>query len=225
MTRAVGLDLSLNHAAMVCLEDGEMADYAFITDRAGDANTDSKRGTRLNIGKMSDALLKDKHRLLVWRVDRMSAWVWIQILKWAPDYIAIEDYALRAEQGAHQMGEIGGVVRHMLFNVGIPFRLHDPTSLKMYVAHDGTCQKDEVERCVKERWDADFKKHNSHKGEQTSGDISDAFGLAKMAWDEVRVRAGTLKVSDLHKKEIRVFNRITKYQPLALVDREWIGGV
>jgi Holliday junction resolvasome RuvABC endonuclease subunit len=225
MIRVVGLDLSLNHAAMVCLTDGDLHDYAFITDRAGDAKTDSARGIRLNVGKMSERLNKDKHRLLAWRVDRVSSWVYLQLMRWSPDYVGIEDYALRAEQGAHQMGEVGGVVRHMLFTNGIPFRLHDPTTLKMFVAHDGTCQKDEVERSVEERWGVDFKRHNSAKAEQTSQDIADAYGLAQMVWTEVLIRAGKIKVSSLHVKEIRVFNRITKYQPCALVDREWIGGV
>ena len=224
MSKVVGIDLSLNHAGLVCLEHGAMIGYAFITDIAGHAKTDKERGTYLPVEQMKKRFNGDKHRLLAWRLNEMASAVWEQIVRWYPiDYVVVEDYALRAEQGAHQMGEIGGLMRWMLYRAGIPFRLHDPTTVKMFVAHCGTCQKDAVERAVKERWGRDFSHHNAgQKSRQTSEDLADAFGLAMMGQVEVEVRAGRMKVSDLHPKEIRVFNRITKYMPVPLVDREWI---
>jgi Holliday junction resolvasome RuvABC endonuclease subunit len=224
MSRVVGIDLSLNHAGLVCLDAGELFDYLFITDKAGHAKTDSGRGAYLPVEQMKNAFNKDKHRLLAWRVNEMVSLIWERIVRWYPvDYVAVEDYALRAEQGAHQLGEIGGLVRWMMYRASIPFRLHDPTTVKMFVAHDGTCQKDSVERAVKERWGHDFSRHNAgQKSRQTSEDLADAYGLAYMCHVEVEVRAGRMKVSDLHLKEIRVFNRITKYMPVPLVDREWI---
>lgn len=227
MIRVVGFDLSLNHAAAVRLRNGKLSDYAFITDRAGDAKTggaDTLRGERLNVDARTRLYQKDKHRLLVWRVGAVAKWVYDRLLAWNPQYVGIEDYALRAEHGAHQLGELGGVVRNMLYELGIPFRLHDPTTLKMFIAHDGTCDKSEVELAVRRRWNADFTKHNStSKSTQTSGDLADAFGIAKMVSMEQLLRAGKLDLRQLHEKEIRVFHRVTKYQPVCLLEREWIG--
>jgi Holliday junction resolvasome RuvABC endonuclease subunit len=151
-----------------------------------------------------------------------------------PHYVAIEDYAVRAEQGAHYLGEAGGIARILCWFRGVSLRLHDPVTAKMFVAHDGTCQKDEVERCVLERWGVDFskfnqprpnpteKKPNPKQNRTTSEDLSDAFALAQMAWTEVQIRRGELNLSDLHPKEIQVFNRVTKTYPVSLLGRDWI---
>lgn len=223
MSRVVGIDPAQNHLALVCLEDGELMDYAFATDTASHAKT-HVNGVYLPVERMKKAFKNDRHRLHAWRLGAVTGVAWDFIAKWIPEYVAVEDYAVRAEQGAHQMGEVGGVLRWMLLKAGIPFRLHDPSSVKMFIAHDGTCQKDMVERMVKERWGHDFSKHNAAtKSRQTSEDLADAYGLAWMCHVEVEVRAGRMKVSDLgHKKEIRVFNRTTKAQPVPLNDREWI---
>lgn len=214
-----GWDVSLNHSAMIQLTDGELSDFKFITDRAGDSQT-SKRAVRLQVPKdIRDA--KDKHRINMWRLNFITDQFW----KWlsnTPDYVGIEDYALRAEQGAHQMGEAGGAARLTCYKAGIPFRLHDPTSVKMFIAHDGSCGKDEVKHAVSERWDMEFEQFDTGKSEQTSEDLADAYGIAQMVWLEYQLRHGLIALSDFHPKEIRVFHRVTKYQPVCLLERGWI---
>lgn len=227
MSRVVGIDPAQNHIALVCLDDGELVDYAFMTDYLSHSKTHDNALHLPVEARKKTPEGRDKHRLVMWRLAAVADFVWKYLALWTPGHVAVEDYALRAEHGAHQMGEVGGVIRWMLFKAGIPFRLHDPTSLKMFIAHDGTCQKDSVERAVKERFGVDYSKHNAGtKSHQTSEDLADAHSLAYMCHIEVEIRAGRMKVSDLDgPKEIRVFNRITKYQPVPLVDREWIEGV
>lgn len=222
-TRVVGIDPAQNHVGLVLIEDGEVVDYNFATDKAGHHKT-YDRAARVNVEKALKRFRGDKHRLLAWRVSFVADFIWKQLMEWQPDFVAVEDYALRAEMGAHQAGEIGGVIRWMLYNGRIPFRLWDPTTLKMFVAHDGTCQKDEVERSVARRWGHNYSRHNAgQKNRQTSEDLADATGLAYMCWYEVLIRRGEMKVSDLeNEKEVRCFNRITKYQKVPVIDREWI---
>jgi Holliday junction resolvasome RuvABC endonuclease subunit len=163
------------------------------------------------------------------------AWIenWLDktcLIPHPPDYAGVEDYAIRVEQGAHYMGEVGGIIRILLWFRGIPFRLSDPISVKMFATHDGTAQKDLVEECVKERWGVDFSEFNppAHKktgkvNRTTSEDLCDAYSVAMLTWTEYRLRTGQITTADLgHEKEIRVFNRVTKTYPTSLLGREWI---
>ena len=103
----------------------------------------------------------------------------------------------------------------------------------MFTTHDGTAQKDLVERSVKSRWKADFSKYNppraaSRGGKQpkqnrtTSEDLADAYALAMMVYTEVLIRSGNTLMKELHPKEVQVFNRVTKTYPVNLLDREWL---
>lgn len=223
MTVIQGWDLSLNHAGFVELVDGELNDYWYVTENAEAGK--KEHGTRLppSLLKIKDPCERNLRRLVWWKDYLENA-----LKTHTPDYIGIEDYALDSRQG-HMKGELGGVARILCWSRGIPLRLHEPMSVKMYVAHDGTCQKDEIEHMVKKRWNADFGSSNpavkpnaKRPNRSVSEDLADAFGIAKMVWDEVRLRRGELLMSELHAKEIRVFNRITKTYPVSLLDRDWI---
>lgn len=226
-----GWDISLNHGAMVELVDGTLANFWYYTTLAGSASK-SKRGTRLppEFEKIKDRHVRMMHRL-AWLEHFMDKQV---LMPSKPQYVGIEDYAIRAEQGAHYLGEVGGIARILCWFRGVKMRLHDPTSVKMYTAHDGTCQKDEIRRAVLKRWDTDFshldqpqaqptkKTPNPKRNRTTSEDLSDAYAIAQMVWVEVRIRRGDLQLKELHEKEVRVFNRLTKAYKVSLLDREWI---
>lgn len=231
MTRVLGCDLSLNHGGFVLLEDGELSRFWYYTDKVGSAS------------KHEDAICfrasdypNDKNFRSVVRMGKLEAVFRTVFECAAPDYAGIEDYAVRAEQGAHFLGEVGGLARLTLFKMGIPFRLHDPISVKMFATHDGTARgKTLVEKSVAERWGATFFKFNQPKpkpkktpkkppkqNRQTSEDLADAFAIAKLVELEVQLRAGEVELRNLHAKEIQVFNRCTKTYPRSLLDREWI---
>lgn len=216
-----GWDVSLNHAAMVELTDGRMTDFRYITDKAGDAAASKKRGTRLNVEQIKKRHGNDRHRWMMARLMEMHSHL-VTWVKRKPDYVGLEDYAVGAEQGSHYLGEVGGLARALLWKRDIPFRLHDPTTVKMFVAHDGTSPKEGVQLAVLERWQVDFGKYNKVKGEQTSEDLADAFAIAQMVWMEVQLRRGKIKLSDFHEREIRVFHRVTKTNPVCLLEREWL---
>lgn len=217
MTVVQGWDLALNHSACVELTDGKMTAFCYVTDRAGDAKK-SRNGIyfkKPDKKKHPDSHLNAMKRL-VFMEDIFAYW-----LAHLPDYVGIEHYAMGQATNAYHIGELGGVARLLCWQAGVPFRLIDPSSVKMYVTHDGSCQKDEVEYAVKKRWGQDFSKYNATDKRQTSEDLADAYGIARMIWDECRFRAGELQLNELHKKEIQVYNRVTKAMSVCLIDRDW----
>lgn len=228
--KVLGLDVSLNHGAGVELTNGKINDFFYYTDKAGSANQ-SKRGTRIppEIYKS-----KDKQMISVCRLAWLREYLREKITNRRTDYIGLEDYAIRAEHGSHYLGEIGGIARLLAYESGSKVRLHDPTTVKMFTAHDGTCGKDAITRAANRRWGIDFssldqpcpKPTNKNpypvRNSQTSEDLCDAYAIAYMVWTEWRLRNGIIQLSDLHEKEIRVFNRTTKTYPINLLNREWI---
>jgi hypothetical protein len=221
-----GWDISLNHGAVVQLRDGELDDFWFYSDKAGSVTRAKKHGERVELPTTTRQ--PDKHIRAIIRLDWVTRWIERVALAQAPGFVALEDYALGADMQAHQIGEIGGHARRLMWLHGTRYRLHDPIALKLFVAHDATAQKDLIEDSVRTRWGADFGDCNalsSGKGRpsrQTSEDLADAFGLARMAWTEYQLRKGLVRLSELHEKEIQVFNRATKAFPVSVLGREWI---
>jgi len=228
--KVIGFDVSLNHGAAVELTNGKPTWYSYFTVAAGVAKR-SEFGHRLP-APPSKAKGVDVD-LQPYQMQRL-AWIerWIDktvLVARRPDFVGIEDYALRAEQGAHQLGEVGGIARILFWFRGVPFRKHDPVSTKMFVTHDGTAQKDLIEQCVRERWGVDYSHVNADpppgkkQNRTSSEDLADAFGIAKLVDAERRIRSGKLRLEDLeHDKERQVFNRTTKTYPVSLIGREWI---
>lgn len=227
MTRIHGWDISLNHGAVVELVKGKVERFAYYTDIAGAAGA-HPNGSRLDIPTPTKQ--PDRQVRSAMRLEWVSRWLDEILRTWRPDYVGLEDYAIRAEQGAHYLGEIGGQARRALWSAGVSFRLHDPIAVKMFVAHDGTAQKDLIEATVKKRWRLDFSHCNAPRNPKTkkeparttSEDLADAVGMAHLVWAELLVRTGELKLSELHEKEIQVFNRTTKANPINLLGREWL---
>lgn len=221
-----GMDISLNHGAVVQLRNGKLDDFWYYTDQAGSAKRSKKHGCRVEIPTPKKQ--PDKQIRSAIRLDWVSKWIDRVPLAHKPHFSGLEDYALGADQGAHYLGEIGGQARRLLWLRGIRFRLHDPIAVKLFVTHDGTAQKDLIEEFVLNRWKADFgncndpKSRSKTKARQTSEDLSDAFGLAQLVWTEYLLRKGKIKLSSLHEKEIQLFNRVTKAYPINILGREWI---
>lgn len=228
--KVVGFDLALNHMAAVELTDGVMTNHWFVTSIAASARAGGDRCHRLRQTKSKERQVVQIHRL-----SQLENFIGSTVLGESnPDYVGIEDYAIRAEQGAHYMGEVGGICRLICWHKGIPYRLHDPQSVKMFISHDGTCQKDTVEASIKSRFGVDFGAYNAPRpkptarnpkpkqNRTTSEDLCDAYAVAFMVWTEIQLRHGEIMLKDLHQKEIQVFNRVTKTYPISLLDREWI---
>lgn len=229
--RVVGGDISLNHGALVEITDGRLTHLRFATDIVGSVERGKGRGFRIPVPPKEQA---GRQAYAIARLEWWESFLTSYLVERKPDYVGVEDYALRQEQGAHQLGEIGGLVRLLCWKRGVPLRLHDPTTVKMFIAHNGNALKPDVEAAVAERWGLDFGKFNPplakptkktpepKENRQTSEDCADAYGIAQMVWTEVQLRQGRILFEELHEKEIQAFNRITKANPTSLLSRDWI---
>ena len=230
VTRVIGADISLNHGAMVELTDGERTGFWYYTNIASSASRSKEHGARIRT-KTKDTDRARRQQFQMERLAWVGGWITRRLKESAPDLFCLEDYAVRAEQGAHYLGEVGGLARLQCFMRGIRLRLHDPMSLKLFVTHDGSAQKDLMEEFVKERWGWDYGQFNppppknpkQKQNRVTSEDLADASSLAQLGWAEWRIRKGEITMADLaHDQERRVFNRTTKTYPTNLLDRDWI---
>lgn len=210
-----GIDLSLNHAGIVELgSQGELAWWTFVTDKKTQAG---EFGFHFDIKKTSD---KQQFNM-----DRLSWWehLIVNLLKSRkPTHVGIEDYAPRAmSNSTYQIGELGGIVRRAVLRQGAALRLHDPMTVKMYVVHSGNATPEETQEAVLSRW-PDTKQAWAKLSPSVQLDLAPAYGAARLVLDELDIRAGRLQVSALHEKEIRVWNRVTKANPVNILARDWI---
>ena len=216
----LGIDISLAHGAFVQLCDGKLHDCMYVTDKKAVADKDRHHENYLAASKIKDMQLRDFERLVFW-----SEFIEIVMEALEPEYVGIEDFAYRAPQSAHQIGEISGIVRLSAYSKGLKLRLHDPMTLKMFACHEANLDAKTTRVMIEERWPeakAAFSRYVSGKDERTLEDLCDAYALAKLVDLEIQLRAGTVRLDSLHEKEVQVFNRCTKRYPESLLAREWI---
>ena len=227
--RVHGWDLSLNHLGIVELTNGALTRLWYVTDILKSWKN----------GKGFAELIKppkslDKQTMPLWRLVWWEEFITEFIDSNPTEYVGIEDYAFAKPQGAHQMGELGGIFRKEFWKAGSKMRYHDPMSVKMFVAHNGHADKWQMEDAVYKKWGIDFSRYNpprsgptkknpdGHQNRQTSEDLADAFGVAQLVWLEYQLRKGLTTLDQLHEKEIQVFNRTTKSYPVNILGRNWI---
>ncbi len=85
--------------------------------------------------------------------------------------ICIEHYAMGAKFGREAAGELGGVLRVMMFENGFEYYEVPPLRLKQFATGEGSAEKDHILLSIYKKWGIEFDKN----------DEADAFVLAQMA--------------------------------------------
>jgi crossover junction endodeoxyribonuclease RuvC len=85
--------------------------------------------------------------------------------------IGIEHYAMGAKWGREALGELGGVLRVMMYENGQQYIEIAPMQLKQFATGKGTAQKDHVLMAAYKKWGLEFK----------TNDEADAFIAAQVA--------------------------------------------
>lgn len=215
-TRCLGIDLSLNHAAFVLLEDGELCKYIVVTDNPSIFKTDPTCIYMMD-APGDDPTTKQLNRLCFW-----GKWITRFVMDLEPDYIAIEDYAFAKGFGAHQLGEVGGILRLSLWFLYLPWRKYTPNQIKLYATGKGKATKHQMIKAVKDKWGVSFKHHTTAKSNAgAEEDLCDAYSIAKLLWDEAQVKNG-MNVTELHPDAKRVLTMPSKKSGLNLLDSKWI---
>jgi hypothetical protein len=193
----------------------------FVTEKKAPCDVANKvggvvRGLRLRVPKM------DRADIDLWRL-----YWWHRLFlrlrkKWDPTHVGIENYAYTARSlGIYQYGEVGGAARLVFCKRFM--RYHDPQSVKLFGSGNGRAETMELEVAVRKRWGVDFRKYNANQvGQRPSEDLTVAYVLARIVATEWKLRTGLLVFNQLDENAIRVFNRVTKKQPINILARDWL---
>src|ERR1700690_2602661 len=111
-----------------------------------------------------------------------------------PDLIAIEGYSYGSKAGREMAGELGGVLRHMLWHCGFTYIDVPPTTLKQYVTGKGNAQKSMMIKEVYKKWQYEAADDNE----------ADAYSLARLAAD---YHLGATKIEKMLAKIVVVDGR------------------
>ena len=145
MTNVVGLDLSLTGTAYVVLDtNGNIVDKHVIRPK--------KKGVE-RLEEIQDHMLG-----------------FLAKLPFGTPF-AVEGYAFGANQVAHSQGELGGVIRLLLYENKFPYIDVAPSIVKKFATGKGNAKKEQVMLHVMKRWGHHFE----------TNDEADAFVLALIA--------------------------------------------
>lgn len=213
----VGIDQSVRGTAAVVLTDMELSGAVFWAD----TNKDAVRLQRA--GGICKRIL-DPWRVLPpfkvvnpWDKTARLAEIWEEIqdliLRVNPRAVAFEDYAPSQASSARALGEVGGIIRVMLWNLGVPFRTHDPAGVKLFATGSASAEKADIIMAIRCDWSDDINWSEAGKSTGAAGNLADAMVLARFLGVELAVRAGELDQATLPPSERAALSRTTKTLP------------
>ena len=211
----VGIDQSAAGTAAVVLIDGELAAKVFVADTIADW----KRLRREGAFPPCPVKAGDEAGR-AWRLTWTRAVVGDLLGTWKPTHAALEDYALARQAFAHHLGEVGGVLRTLLWEVQVPFRLYDVQAVKLFATGHGDAEKASVVMACRDAWDVNFAPFGKVE-HGAAGNLADAYAIAQLLRTELRLRAGELTLDQLPEHQRRVFLRTTKQHPTNLLAQEF----
>lgn len=138
--RILGLDLSLTATGWALVWDGSPQWGVIKTKYRG-------------VKRLSE--IRDEVRAIVQKIE--------------PSLAVIEGYSYGSHQGMAGLAELGGVIRLLLLDMGVPYIVVAPTTNKKFATGKGNAEKDLVLKRVFQHWGADMSNNNE----------ADAFSLAQ----------------------------------------------
>ncbi len=222
--RLLGCDISPSHWAFVLIdEDGRLLALHFahskkiVVDAVSKVKVPfkpighllPKKGKRDDLADFQTRRLLENYTTFRHIIDGLE-----------PSHVAIEGYAFGQRTSAYTIGETTGLLKLIVYHMGIPMRIYSPNDVKIFATSKGNAEKDIVRDAVKEQFDASPYVHGSC--EDVSFDLADAFVLADLVKTEALLRVGKLRLDHLNETAIRTFQRTTERNPVNLLGREWI---
>lgn len=109
-------------------------------------------------------------------------------------YVMLEGYAYSAFNQAHQMGELGGIIRRFFYLRNIPIRVVSPKTLKKWITGRGDGDKNLILVKAFRKWGIEFSDDHT----------CDAFGLAKLGKAMYYIETGKVPIDSLAQFEREV---------------------
>jgi len=114
--------------------------------------------------------------------------------------ICMEDYSFDKPYQAHQLGELGGVVKAFLRLKGYPYLSTSPGTIKKYVSGKGNTPKDLIPMFVSKKF----------KIEPMGGDAADAIACVHLAYNAFAYKSGNHNYTQ---KEKEAFDALMSTDP------------
>lgn len=155
----VGLDLSLTGTGIVALNSrGELVANQTLKPSK---QTSKTKGPSFRVTRLIE--IRDKINTLITHLPPGPQTMF-----------AIESYTYGTNNSAHILGELGGVVRTLLYEHNFPYIEVAPAHVKKYATGAGNAKKEQVIAWVLKRWGLLF----------STSDEADAYVLARMLYDQ-----------------------------------------
>lgn len=228
----LGLDLSLNHAGLCWLVEGQAPKLDYLTTETRYIGTKLQSADAISFSDQFARLKKthkgkDQHerynqaRLLAW--SEVAVWIAQGVRQHDVGIVALEDYAYGAVSSSGlQIAEVSGLVRVALGGLA-RLRLYTPGQVKKWACGNGAAQKSQMLGAAAVAGLA-LERLTHRKGADLDGpgtDLADAYFLADLARAEDQVRRGHLLLSQLDESAIEVFNMVSKSHPVNLLARPY----
>jgi len=246
MEAFIGLDLSLNHWAMVVQLPGwEIGDeesiLGYFVTNVKKFTTTNSTATAHYLTKKAKGMDKDNYQIrrIQESLDHLLASlddITVKNKQALTLYVAMEGYSYQSvSSSSAQSAELAGHVKMNLFsrwNASLPtyLRIHDPRSVKMFGTGNGNATKrmmykefsvsapPVVQSLVPPALFVEKKKDIDGPGT----DLVDAYYLSQMCKVEHFVRQGVYTLEKLPEAQRRIFLRVTKTNPVNLLARQYI---
>ena len=227
----IGIDASLNHTGVVMIDykSGNIVDLSYIAEKKQDLRS------KFNCAFFSKPSGKNKSNnsenwaMLRYRLNKQ--WFSKTLKKFMHKgritHAIIEGYAYNAaSRSVYETGGWGELIRYILLVSNIPYRVVEPMSLRSFSGAYLEKSKEDKKYtmykiAVKEQPIIKNLPVNIQKMIGPGSDVADAYLTAKMLLCELRLRKGLIVLSQIPEHERRVFLRVTKANPVNLLDHDF----
>lgn len=111
---------------------------------------------RLVTGRITTDKLRGTHRLVYLRKQLEKV-----MLLAAPTLVVYEDYAMGARgNNMFNIGELGGVLKTLIWEKGVDLLLIPPTTMKSVIAFSGRAEKADITKALETRFGLSVKQHD-----------------------------------------------------------------
>jgi Holliday junction resolvasome RuvABC endonuclease subunit len=151
------------------------------------------------------------------RVMDVATWLTDVMDRLLPNVlVAMEGYAFsRAGIASSDLHELGGLIKYWLVANRVPFRIYQPTTVKMAWAGSGNADKAQMQMACFHDSGIDYTRITG-----VGDGLADSYLIAKLLWWEAGIKNGERKFSDAPETVQKVLKRKTKAEPEELLTRE-----
>jgi len=139
-----------------------------------------------------------------------------------PDYIAIEGYAMHGVGKLLNIAEATMLVKEEIYNRYTPLRIYTPSAIKKFATGNGSAGKLLMFNSFNDANEKLLSLDHLPDLKNPKEDIIDAYWIMRVLHTELQLRSGDILLKDLSKKQIEVFNAVSKSQPENLLVRDFL---